>query len=86
MKWLDYLSAEYDLTKHKVNKAGNTWNLISKYKAIGYFSLPITSVYIPVSTNIIASILYNLSTYNTLVTLINNIHNVSNITNSTYKR
>ncbi len=86
MKWLDYLSAEYDLTKHEVNRAGNAWNLISKYKAIGYFSLPITSIYISVSTDIIASILHDLNTYNTLVTLVNNTHNVSNITNGTYKR
>ncbi len=69
-----------------MNKAGNAWNLILKYKAIGYFSLPITSVYILVLTDIIASILHDFNIYNTLVTLINNTHNVSNIINSTYKR
>jgi hypothetical protein len=86
MKWLDYLSAKYDLTKHEVNRVGNVWNLILKYKAIGYSSLPITSVYISVSTDIIASIVHNPSTYNALVTLINETHNVSYITNNTYKR
>jgi hypothetical protein len=69
-----------------VSQVGNTWNLISKYKAISYFSLLITNVYIPMSTDIIASILYNLSIYNTLVILVNETYNVSYITNGTYKK
>ncbi len=69
-----------------MSQVGNTWNLISKYKAISYFSLLITNVYIPMSTDIIASILYNLSIYNTLVILVNETYNVSYITNGTYKK
>jgi hypothetical protein len=51
----------------------NILNLILKYKAINYFSLLITSMYIPVSTNVITSI------YNTLTILVNKTYNISYI-------
>jgi hypothetical protein len=43
-------------------------------------------MYISILTDIIASILHNLNTYNILVILINKTYNISYIINDTYKK